>query len=251
MTFSTPWMRIGCIIIFGSVFLWPPSIGAYEVDPAVSGATVHGRVAFTGPLPRPEALPVHRDSKFCGETMPNEALVVDTATRGLMSVLITIEGVERGKPTNPQSMELTLGFQNKTCRFFPRATAAVVASTLEIQNNDPILHNTHVRKENRFGPTVLNVAQPAGTKPIRKTLRETGLLDIRCDAHPFMHSMVLVSEHPYFAVTDSAGAFAITQVPPGTYRLRLWHETLGSREKVITVPTAGSLSVELEVARED
>ena len=31
----------------------------------------------------------------------------------------------------------------------------------------------------------------------------------------------------YYALTDEDGAFAIEGVPPGRYRLRVWHEDLG------------------------
>ena len=222
--------------------------GAYEVDPTIAGVTVSGRITFVGSLPRAEVMPVHRDSKFCGEMMLTEALQVEHASRGISGVVISLEGVAKGKPVVPENLPLT--FENRTCRFIPRVSVAVVGSVLEIVNSDPILHNTHVRLGNRFGPTVINVAQPAGTRVIRKPIREVGFLDVRCDAHTFMRASIPVFEHPYFVVTDRAGRFELTQVPPGTYRLRIWHETLGSREKAITIPATGPVTVDLELGPE-
>lgn len=174
---------------------------------------------------------------------------MDRASRGIAAAVISLEGVAKGKPLVPETLPLTI--ENHTCRFSPRVNASVVGSVLEIFNTDPILHNTHLRQGNRLGPTVINVAQPAGTKVIRKPMREVGFLDVRCDAHTFMKASIHVFEHPYFSVTDRAGQFELTQVPPGTYRLRIWHEMLGSREKAITVPPTGPISVDLELSLEE
>jgi len=162
---------------------------------------------------------------------------------------VSLDGIERGKPAVPDKTVIT--FENRTCQFVPRTDVAVVNSVLEIRNLDPILHNTHIRVEDRSGPTVINVVQPAGSGVIRRPLRAAGLLDVRCDAHTFMHAAIHVFDHPYFAITDTAGRFEFTQVPPGTYTLRLWHEALGTRTKTLTVPPAGTQALNLEVGFED
>ncbi len=46
-----------------------------------------------------------------------------------------------------------------------------------------------------------------------------------------MSAFVVVTEHPYHSVTDIFGEHEIRDVPPGTYRLKVWHETLGTQEK--------------------
>lgn len=224
-------------------------VRAYEGDPSVAGVTVSGRATYAGPLPKPDRVLVHRDSKFCGETVSIDKIQVERASGGIEGVVISLEGIDRGKPLLPDKTGIT--FENRNCRFVPRTNATVVGSTLEILNSDPILHNTHIRIDNRLGPTVINVVQPAGTDVIRKSLRTAGFLDIRCDAHTFMRASIHVFEHPYFTVTDGTGRFEMAQVPPGTYRLRMWHEALGARTKTITVPSTGSLTVDVGLSREE
>ena len=50
-----------------------------------------------------------------------------------------------------------------------------------------------------------------------------------------MSAWVAVFDHPYFAVTDDAGAFTIKGLPDGTYTLQAWHEQFGTKEQTITV----------------
>ena len=222
---------------------------AYEGDPTVAGVTVSGRVLYTGSLPKPDRVPVHRDSRFCGETVSIDKIQVERASGGIEGVVISLEGISRGKPLVPDKTVIT--FENRTCRFVPRTNVAVVGTVLEILNSDPILHNTHMRIDGRSGPTIINVVQPAGVDVIIKTLQIAGFFDIRCDAHTFMQASMHVFEHPYFAMTDSTGRFEMAQVPPGTYRLRMWHEALGARTKTITVPSTGSLTVDLGLSPEE
>jgi hypothetical protein len=56
-------------------------------------------------------------------------------------------------------------------------------------------------------------------------------------------------EHPYYALTDVNGAYALDDVPPGNYTLEAWHETLGKVSRKVTVTANGVLDVTLEMTR--
>ncbi len=44
--------------------------------------------------------------------------------------------------------------------------------------------------------------------------------------------------NPYFAKTDEQGRFTITDVPPGTYKLVVWHPYIRTvNEQIITIAT--------------
>jgi hypothetical protein len=60
-----------------------------------------------------------------------------------------------------------------------------------------------------------------------------------------MHAYVSVLSHPYFGVTGSDGTVRLADVPPGDYVVATWHETLGTREKQISLPASGRESLEL------
>ena len=235
-------------VLMGGLMAGPPTVAAYEADPSILGVAVSGRATFQGRVPKAKLLPVHRDNAVCGVTVPDEALEADPTSRGLAGVIVSVEGVLKGKPL-PEDGAVTI--ENRTCRFFQRANVAFVGSVVRIKNSDPIMHNTHIRKDARFGSTVINVAQPVGAPIIEKGLDEVGVLDVRCDAHTFMRASLHVFDHPYFSVTDQAGRFELTGVPPGKYRLRFWHEKFGAREQVLTVPASGDLSVDLVFDAQD
>ena len=219
---------------------------AYQIDQAVRGSSLRGHVTFNGPMPRPEWLRVPRDSAFCGASILKEALHVDPQSHGVTDAIVSIEGIEKGKPF---PMEQGVKIENRRCRFVPRVQATTVGTAVVVTNEDPILHNTRLRKETAQGTTLLNVAMPKGVPPIHRTLNEPGLLLVLCAAHPFMRATIQVFEHPYFAVTDATGSFEITAIPPGTYVVRVWHETLGFSEHTLTVSggeARATMNVELE-----
>jgi len=53
-----------------------------------------------------------------------------------------------------------------------------------------------------------------------------------------------VVDHPYFGVTPASGAVTLAKVPPGTYTVGVWHETLGTQEQVVTLDKSGAVKLE-------
>ena len=39
-----------------------------------------------------------------------------------------------------------------------------------------------------------------------------------------MNAYIFVASNPFVTVTDQAGEFVIPNVPPGKYRIKMWHE---------------------------
>ena len=58
---------------------------------------------------------------------------------------------------------------------------------------------------------------------------------VKCNVHPWMKSYIAVVGNPYFQVTGADGKFTLKNVPPGTYTLTAWHESLGSMDQMVTV----------------
>jgi len=57
---------------------------------------------------------------------------------------------------------------------------------------------------------------------------------VKCNIHPWMSGYMVVVKGPY-GVSDDSGSFKIENVPPGSYTLTAWQETLGTQTQKITV----------------
>jgi plastocyanin len=234
MIFPIYWTTMLFLISAG---VFPAFSGAYQESPNAGGVIVKGQATFQGNVPKSNSIQVDRDAGYCGDSIPDDSLLVDGQTKGISQVVVSLKDVATGKALTKKT---PLKVDNRDCRFQPSVSVGLTGSVLEIQSADPILHNTHILQNDR---TFLNVALPPGGRTIRKTLSQPGRLDVRCDAHEFMRASLHIFDHPYFTSTDSTGNFELPGVPPGTYTLQFWHPTLGMKELSITVKKATPLVV--------
>jgi hypothetical protein len=180
-------------------------------------------VRFLGAPPRLEPLRVNKNREVCGDSKESEALVVGPEG-GVQGSIILVHGLRGGKVPEGE-----LIVDNHRCLFVPHVSAVMAGGRARVKNSDPILHNTHGFVAGSGGggkQTVFNLALPAAGPliDISRRLGKPGPVRLLCDAHPHMFGWVYVHDSPYFAVTDEHGQFRIEAVPPGTYRVSMWHE---------------------------
>jgi plastocyanin len=196
--------------------------GAYEEVAVSDGGSISGVVRFAGSAPKLEAIAVNKNRDVCGERKPSEALVVG-AQGGVKGGVVLVEGVIRGKKAKSDVI-----VDNHHCLFVSHVSATMAGERVRVKNSDAILHNTH----GFLGkPTVFNLALPNKDQmiDITKRLTRPGVVRVLCDAHPHMFGWLVVHDSPYVTVTDERGAFRIDGVPPGTWKITMWHE--GFRQK--------------------
>ena len=195
---------------------------AYEVVTVGDGGTLSGTVKFAGAPPKLEPLAVNKNRDVCGDSKDNEALVVGS-DRGVRGSVILIEGVGKGKKG---AADVVL--DNHKCVFVHHVSVTMPGERTRVKNSDGILHNTH----GFLGkPTVFNLALPNKDQmiDITKRLTKPGVIRVVCDAHPHMSAWMIVHDSPYYAVTDERGAFKIDGIPPGNYKVTMWHEGFRAR----------------------
>lgn len=116
--------------------------------------------------------------------------------------------------------------------FVPHVLAVQRGTTIDFLNSDLIRHNVFSPPDccNQFN---LGTYAPGIIKSA--TLDKTCEVPILCNIHTEMSAFVLVLDNPYFAVTSKDGSFTIDDVPPGTYKLKTWHEKRKSETQEVTV----------------
>jgi len=195
---------------------------AYDVVTVSDGGTLSGSVKFSGAVPTLPPLSVNKNRDVCGDSKESEALVLGP-DRGVRGSVILIEGVARGKKG---AADVVL--DNHKCVFVHHVSVTMPGERTRVKNSDAILHNTH----GFLGkPTVFNLALPNKDQmiDITKRLTKPGVVRVVCDAHPHMSAWLIVHDSPYYAVTDDKGAFRIDGIPPGSYKVTLWHEGFRAR----------------------
>ncbi len=167
------------------------------------------------------------DQKVCGGELPDRSVVVDAQGR-LANAVVVLTALKRMAPA-----ESTV--TNDKCAFAPRVQIVRPNGTVKTTSKDPILHTTNAQLAN--GRTLFNVALPIAGLTISKPIGAAGTVRLMCNTHPWMRGWMVVTDEAA-AITSADGRFSIDNVPPGTYQLRIWHESLKSAPQKITV-TAG------------
>jgi Carboxypeptidase regulatory-like domain len=195
--------------------------------------SIQGHVKVTGDLPGNSIIRMGMDPKCAemhrGERVLQQGVVAAPDGSSLANVFVRLEGEfpQTAVPAEPVTVD------QKGCLYYPRVVGMRVGQKLQVRNSDDLLHNVH--SSSAVGNS-FNVGQPKAGMLFEFTPRtEEAMVKLGCDIHSWMTTYIGVVSHPYFAVTDTQGAFTIRSVPPGTYRLHFWHERFGDVTKTVAV----------------
>jgi plastocyanin len=116
--------------------------------------------------------------------------------------------------------------------FIPHVIAVQKGTTIDFPNNDQVRHNVFSPPDccKQFN---LGTYDIGASKPV--TFDKSCEVPLLCNVHAEMSAYVVVVDNPYFGVTAKNGSFTINNVPPGTYKLKTWHEKLKTVEQDVTV----------------
>ena len=180
---------------------------------------------------------VTMDQRVCGNELPDEAILVD-GTGHLANAVLTLAGLKTGG--NAQAS----GIMNEKCRFAPRVQIVRPNATITTSSKDPILHTTNAAMTG--GKSLFNVAVPVPGIKITKPVNGAGLVRIVCNTHPWMRGYVIVTDEAA-AISGGDGRFTLSNLPPGTYELRIWHESLKGAPQKVTVSAGQTTTINFEL----
>jgi plastocyanin len=216
---------------------------AYETTDVTAAGTIVGTVQFQGKAPERKKITVTRNKKICGkETKLTESLVVGSDGR-VQNAVLYLTDIKKGK-----KFDASARFQidQRGCQFHPHVLIVPAGKNFTLINSDGILHNF---RTNSTKNPILNKAQPKFKKKMKVKINKPEIIRANCDVHEWMNAWLVVAEHPYYTLTDDSGSFKITGVPPGTYTIRLWHETLGQQTRKVTVKAGEQTKAAFELKK--
>lgn len=126
----------------------------------------------------------------------------------------------------------------KNKKFVPHILPIRTGTVVEFPNLDPIFHNAF----SNFSGQIFDVGlyKPGSTRAV--SFNRPGVVRVFCNIHAAMSAVIIVVGSPWFTTTEQNGAFRVTDVPAGEYRLEVFHERSTSEElsrlsRVLTVGT--------------
>jgi hypothetical protein len=222
--------------------------GALLLNSNVSAAgegKISGTVKLSGNAPHMRGIDMSKDP-YCAKIHASDPAhmenVVVGSGGGLQNVVLYIsEGLTGGALTAVPSEEPV--FDQKGCMYTPHVLAMDVTQKFKVITSDQTTHNIHPNPNPMTGNIPWNQSQPPGAAPIEKSWKAAEMIPVQCNIHPWMHGYFSVVKGPY-ATTDASGAYAINNVPPGSYTVTAWQEDLGTQTAKVTVAAGGAGSAD-------
>jgi hypothetical protein len=229
---------------------------AYEEITVSEGGTLTGTVKLEGTVPKPKGynLTTLPDPFYCGRISDGQGWRIlqpfQVGPAGeFREVVVYLEGIDKGKPFA------------RDCLFLPFTTVVRDDQSVTVVNMDPVMHDIQAYETSNLGARVLfNVPLPMNPQHLRnfKDRTEAGMYHkhmagppmkelvklsknrrifvMQCGFHAYMESWGVAITNPYFAKTDEQGRFTLTDVPPGTYKLVVWHPYIRTAtEQTVTI----------------
>src|SRR6266852_4419270 len=208
----------------------PAPAGQYEATTVADGGGIGGTITLSGAVPK---LPPHKtdkDPQVCGTAPRDSEKLLVSKGGGVKNAVVMVLAVSRGKamPAAAQNAEI----DQKKCEYTPHVQVMAVNTEISLKNSDPVLHNIQFF---RGDDSLFNIAQPVQGQVNKHLMDKAGTIYVECAVHGWMQGQVLIVDNPYYAVTDENGKFSITDLPPGKYRVRIWHEYVGETNSDLTV----------------
>jgi len=159
----------------------------------------------------------------------------------LSDAVLYLEGaIQPGAAARPATVEIAI--TDKT--YAPHVVVVPVGSTVRFPNHDPFNHNVFSVSE----PNTFDLGLYGRGEVRSHTFARPGLVRIYCNIHPRMVAYVWVMENRYYAQPANDGSFTIDDVPPGRYRLHVWHERIPSEVVKDVSAGAGETGEDLQIA---
>lgn len=200
-------------------------------------AAISGFAALTAVLA--STLPAQGTASISGQVTIQER--PGERTEDLENTVVFLEPVgaaSRARSLNPTNTGITL----EKRQFSPRVRVVVEGSRIEFKNEDAFSHNVFSRTNGGF-----DTGTYGRGKKKDQTFKTAGVYSLYCNVHPRMTAYVIALRTPHFTQVGDDGRFRFDSVPPGQYKLNVWHDRTSMVSMDITVTAAGARNLRAEL----
>jgi plastocyanin len=207
------WIKLGsCALIAAAV---------------LAGADIHGTIIIDRKLSR------HNVTASVG--MYQRGVAVELGTDGEVDPLAFershVAVYLEGGPKSPVTGIAKASIEQKDRRFVPDLVVIPAGSAVSFPNFDPIFHNVFsLSKAKSFDLG----NYPNGQSRV-VTFPVPGVVAVYCHLHSNMAASIVVAPSRWAARVEKDGAFALKDVPAGTYTVVAWHKTAGTFRRTVTI----------------
>jgi plastocyanin len=159
--------------------------------------------------------------------------VADRAGKPLPDAVVLLEPTVGRLPVSPMA---GVRVSQVKRQFAPQVSVVTVGTPVSFPNEDTVRH--HVYSFSPVKTFELKLYSGAPNAPV--VFDKPGIAVLGCNIHDQMIAWVVVVDTPLHARTGASGQARIEGVPPGSYRLRVWHSALPEGAP----PTSGALVVD-------
>ncbi len=214
-----------------------------------NGGAVKGKVTLVGKKPRPMAMNLVTipDAVYCGRISTGTGWrIVEDFIIGpngsLKDAVVMLKDIKKGKAFNIEKVEI----EAIDCDFLPFVNVIKDRDELTVINMDPIEHDIQGYETARERGARILFNRPLPMNPFHKVVslfgenahthlpgepmvenihlrKNRNIFVMQCGFHPYMFSWGVVLENPYYSITKEDGGFELSDIPPGEYKVVVWH----------------------------
>lgn len=142
---------------------------------------------------------------------------LDAKDQPVADAVIWLTPLDTTATVTPPAEPLVI--EQKGEEFHPYVTPVVVGTRISFPNHDTVQHHVYsLSKPKRF-----EIPLYSGESKEAIVFDQPGVVTLGCNIHDWMVAYVIVLTSPYYAKSDATGSAMITGLPPGHYRLAVWH----------------------------
>ena len=145
--------------------------------------------------------------------------VAEASGKALPEAVVFLESAS-AKSAAKALQNVEIGQQAR--QFTPQVNVVTAGTSVTFPNRDNVRHHVY-----SFSPAkTFELKLYTGTLASPVVFDKPGIAVLGCNIHDNMAAWVVIVETPYYGRSGADGKLTLANVPPGDYRLRVWHTRL-------------------------